>query len=502
MDLMTWRIVAAWVLCALACGVRAEEAMPLRVLLVSGSAEYDSDASLEELKKHLEEDYGARATLIKARGFHELDGLEALDDCDVALFFTRRLEIDGEALERIKNYCEAGRPIVAVRTASHGFQKWLDLDRLVLGGSYSGHAPPGLTTRAVVRPGAEGHPVLEGIGEIRSRATLYRTSPLAADAEVLLTGTTPGGSEPLAWTRLHRGGRVFYTSLGAREDFENASFRRLLANAVHWAAWREPRRKALLPVLPRPRPEGTMRLPLRTRVETFKGSGAWDEVVVDREVSIAGTAIIICDLWDHHWCKGAEERAGLLAAKMAPVIETARKRGIQVIHAPSETLGFYADSVQRRRMALAREAPLPEQRLIAETRLPIDDSDGGCDTEEKPWYPAWTRQDARISIGEPDGITDSGREVHNFAAAEGIDTLIFMGVHTNMCVLGRSFGMRQMTRWGYRCILVRDLTDSMYDPKDPPRVSHDRGTELVVEHIERYWGPSVSSEELVKSLFQ
>jgi nicotinamidase-related amidase len=501
MNVMWRTIVAAWVLCVpgLRSALAAGDA-PLNVLLVSGSAEYDSDASLESFKKHLEEDYGARATLIKARGFHDLDGLEALDGCDVALFFTRRLEIDGPPLERIKKYCEAGRPIVAVRTASHGFQRWLEFDGLVLGGSYSGHAPAGLTTRAAASPQAKGHPVLDGIGEIRSRATLYRTSPLAAGVEVLLTGTTPGGSEPVAWTRLHKGGRVVYTSLGAREDFENASFRRLLANAVHWAAGRKPERRPLPPVVRRARPEGAIRLPLRTRVEAFKGSGAWDEAVIDRDLSVAGTAIVICDLWDHHWCKGAEERAGRLAEKMAPVIEAARRRGIQVIHAPSETLGFYADSVQRRRMALAREAPLPEERRIADGPLPIDDSDGGCDTEEKPWYPAWTRQDARIAIGDLDGITDSGREVHNFAREEGIGTLILVGVHTNMCVLGRSFGIRQMTRWGYRCIIARDLTDSMYDPKDPPHVSHERGTELVVEHIEKHWGPSVSCEDLRQAL--
>jgi nicotinamidase-related amidase/type 1 glutamine amidotransferase len=477
-----------------------DDVAPLNVLLVSGSAEYDSDASLEALKKHLEERYGARPTLIKARGFGELDGLEALDACDVALFFTRRLEIDGPSLERIKKYCDAGRPIVAVRTASHGFQKWLEFDKVVLGGSYGNHAPAGFTTKAVARPEARAHPVLEGVGELRSRATLYKTSPLAGDVEVLLTGSTPEGSEPVAWTRLHRGGRVFYTSLGAQEDFENASFRRLLVNALHWAAGRKTEGKALSPVSRRARPEGTIRLPLRTRVETSTGGGATEQVVKESELPIAGTAIVICDLWDHHWCKGAEERAGRLAEKMAPVIDAARKRGIQIIHAPSETLGFYADSVQRRRMSLARESPLPGPREVAEGPLPIDDSDGGCDTAEKPWYPAWTRQDARIPIGELDGITDSGREVHNFAREEGIDTLILMGVHTNMCVLGRSFGIRQMTRWGYRCILVRDLTDSMYDPKDPPGVSHERGTELVVEHIERYWGPSVASEDFLRAL--
>jgi hypothetical protein len=55
-----------------------------------------------------------------------------------------------------------------------------------------------------------------------------------------------------------------------------------------------------------------------------------------------------------------------------------------------------------------------------------------------------------------------------------------MGVHTNMCVLGRPFGIRAMVKLGRKVVLVRDLTDAMYDPRQPPYVSHARGTELVI----------------------
>ena len=75
-----------------------------------------------------------------------------------------------------------------------------------------------------------------------------------------------------------------------------------------------------------------------------------------------------------------------------------------------------------------------------------------------------------------------------------------MGVHTNKCVLNRSFAIKQMTRWGVRCVLVRDLTDSMYDPQYRQSVSHDRGTDLVVEYIEKYWCPTTLSSELLEAL--
>ena len=64
-------------------------------------------------------------------------------------------------------------------------------------------------------------------------------------------------------------------------------------------------------------------------------------------------------------------------------------------------------------------------------------------------------------------------------------------------VLDHKLGIRQMVRLGMNVVLVRDLTDAMYDPRDEPYVSHRRGAELVIEHIERYWGPSIVSTDLV-----
>ena len=75
-----------------------------------------------------------------------------------------------------------------------------------------------------------------------------------------------------------------------------------------------------------------------------------------------------------------------------------------------------------------------------------------------------------------------------------------MGVHVNMCILNRSFGIRQMTRWGVPCILVRDLTDAMYNPKSKPYVSHAAGTQLVIEYIEKYWAPTTTSGDLMTAL--
>jgi type 1 glutamine amidotransferase/nicotinamidase-related amidase len=501
-DLFTRRAIAIAALIAALVGLSTPApAAPLKVCMVSGSEEYESDKTLPLFKSHLEERYQAACVVIAARGTDDLPGLEALDDCDVALFFTRRLTVPAAQLERVKRYFQSGKPIVAVRTASHGFQGWLELDHLILGGNYQGHCGPGLLTTRLA-PSAKGHSILEGVPEFRSRASLYKTSPLAADAEVLLTGASTNCPEtyPVAWTRTVNGGRVFYTSLGAQDDFENAAYRRLLANALFWAAGRTVERKEIPPPGRPAKAAGELALHLRSRVEAWKGSGRFEEVAIEARLPAAETAILICDLWDHHWCQGAEDRCEAIAEKMAPVVDAARARGVRVIHCPSETMDFYADRPQRLRMKLAPAVEPPPPLAISDPPLPIDDSDGGCDTPQKPWYMAWTRQSRHISIGEFDGISDNGAEVYSFLRQEGIKNLLVMGVHTNMCVLGRSFAIRQMTRWGLQCVLVRDLTDTMYDPQDAPRVSHDQGTALVVEHIEKYWCPTITSADLMKGL--
>lgn len=501
---------------------------PFKIVFISGSNEYFSDISLPEYKKYLEKNYeGIQITLLQGDGeynarneFTNIDGLGALEDCDLLLTFTRRMTLPPEQIGRIRKYVESGGPVVALRTASHGYQDWLEFDKEVLGGNYHGHypgspergghdapgdryvkgGPTGPTQRVTVNPDVKDHPVLDGVVDFSSRYSLYLTSPVADNALILLMGTIPTGeSDPVAWVRSYKGARIVYISIGGLQDWENSTFLRLVTNAVFWAANRKVPPKMTACFEQRPQPKGKIELSARTRVESEKGSDVWQEKVIAKELHVGETAIIICDVWDKHWCRGATERCEQLARKMSPVVNKAREKGIQIVHAPSSTMPFYADYPQRHRMMAAREAAKPEPLDIPDRPLPIDDSDGGCDTDDDS-YSAWTRQSVHIEIGEYDGISDDGNEIYNFFKDQGIKRVIMMGVHTNMCVLNRSFAIKQMRRWGFDCLLVRDLTDAMYDPKDAPYVSHDEGTELVVQHIEKYWCPTVLSKDLMKAL--
>jgi len=223
------------------------------------------------------------------------------------------------------------------------------------------------------------------------------------------------------------------------------------------------------------------------------------------------TALIVCDMWDNHWCKGAAKRVEELAGPMNKVITAARKRGVLIIHAPSTTVDFYKETPQRKR---AQSAPFAKTKLPLSTverwgtawcypdpkrepELPIDDTDMGCDCATKcEIVPPWTRQIRTIDIADEDAITDNGQETFNLLAERGIDHVIIMGVHLNMCVLGRPFAIRQLVAQGKNVLLVRDMTDTMYCSKMKPFVNHFEGTDLVVGHVEKHWCPTILSTDL------
>ena len=244
--------------------------------------------------------------------------------------------------------------------------------------------------------------------------------------------------------------------------------------------------------------EDTM-LTLHLRAQIEQQPGMWKTVETKRQITAPNAAIVICDMWDKHWCKSATNRCEEIAKRMEPVIAAARAKGVLIIHAPSECMKSYADTPQRKLAQSATRAEPPAARKIDEPPLPIDDSDGGChDVPQCKQGQAWTKENPNLHIAEGDAISDNGQEIYNLLRARNIRMLMVMGVHTNMCVLGRSFAIRQMTKWEIPCVLVRDLTDTMYNPRMRPMVPHEEGTKLVVEHIEKYWCQSISSKDLLK----
>lgn len=233
------------------------------------------------------------------------------------------------------------------------------------------------------------------------------------------------------------------------------------------------------------------------------------------------TAIIVCDVWDYHHCLNAVRRLSEFAPRLNELLAESRRRGATIIHAPSDCMDAYAQHPARRRAmetSVADRSPAKVSfwcsQLPAEANeaYPIDQSDGGEDddpAEHSEWAnklkqlgrnPAmpWKSQSDMIAIDpEKDFISDRGDEVWNVLESRGIKHVILTGVHVNMCVLGRPFGLRQMARSGKQVVLMRDLTDAMYNPKRWPYVDHYTGNDLVISHIEKFVCPTVTSDQIL-----
>ena len=257
---------------------------------------------------------------------------------------------------------------------------------------------------------------------------------------------------------------------------------------------------------------------LRTRTADDEGLS----IKHKKEMWVPGeTAFIVCDMWDSHHCLNATRRVGELGGPMNDFLHQVRDRGALVVHAPSSCMTFYEDHPAR-----ARTRKVPQASSFPEgisqwlnwidsdeekAGYPIDHSDGGEDDEpeaHKQWHDKlqgmgrdpkapWVRQTPAIDIDpERDYITDDGKENWSILEHHGIKNVALLGVHTNMCVLGRPFGLRQMARNGKNTVLVRDFTDTMYNPAMPPKVSHFRGTDLIIGHVEKYVCATVVSNQI------
>ncbi|MFO1496877.1 MAG: PVC-type heme-binding CxxCH protein [Verrucomicrobiota bacterium] len=252
-------------------------------------------------------------------------------------------------------------------------------------------------------------------------------------------------------------------------------------------------------------PAGPLELHARARQTMPGGSNQFQVVEKVLHWEPRRTAIIICDMWDQHWCRGATARVAEMAPRMNEVIREARRRGVLIIHAPSGTMDFYAQWPQRKRAQQAPKANPPADvsqwqalNKAKEPPLPIDDSDGGCDDEPScPQGGPWRRQIAALEIGAEDAISDNGEEVYNLLQESSRENVIIMGVHENMCVLGRPFSIRQMVTVGKNVVLMRDMTDTMYNSRRFPYVSHFVGTDLVAVHIEKYWCATIASTDIL-----
>ena len=248
----------------------------------------------------------------------------------------------------------------------------------------------------------------------------------------------------------------------------------------------------------------TLDLRFRKQVETAEASGRYHSITKPGQWQSDTTCIVVCDMWNDHYCRNAARRVAEMAPRMNEVIKAARKKGVLIIHCPSGCMNEYKDTPQRK---LAQQAPPVKTDPKLESWCYLDPSaeapmpvkvDQPCDDAGKlrDRVRFFNRQIDTLEIKEGDAITDSA-EAYFLMKQRGITNVIIMGVHVNMCVLGRPFGIRQMVQQGQNVALMRDMTDAMYNPSEEPFVNHFTGNDLIFEHIERHWCSTITSDQIL-----
>ena len=102
--------------------------------------------------------------------------------------------------------------------------------------------------------------------------------------------------------------------------------------------------------------ESTHPSPLHLKLRTQElsqdatGHNVWRTVITERIFRANETAILICDMWDRHWSRGATERVDAMAPRMNRVLQAARSKGVPIIHAPSDAIETYEGTPARQRM--------------------------------------------------------------------------------------------------------------------------------------------------------
>jgi type 1 glutamine amidotransferase len=255
------------------------------IVLISGDEEYRSEEAMTQLGKILAERHGFKCTVLFAidkdgtinpTRTDNIPGLEALRSADLMVISTRFRNLPDEQMKQIVDYTESGKPIVGLRTATHAFQlpesstyarySWQSkawdggFGRQVLGETWVSHHGNHAveSTRGVIAPGMQDHPILRGIkdGDIYGPTDVYTvTLPLPGDSQPLVLGQVLQGMDPkdkpvvgpkndpmmpIAWMKTYtpaagKTARVFTTTMGASQDFRSEGLRRLLVNACYWA---------------------------------------------------------------------------------------------------------------------------------------------------------------------------------------------------------------------------------------------------------------------------
>ena len=220
---------------------------------------------------------------------------------------------------------------------------------------------------------------------------------------------------------------------------------------------------------------------------------------IREEVDPAKVGMIAVDVWNHHWCKTATMRVDAFVPRINRALAAARSLGMTVMLCPSDVVDNYVGFPQRESVLALQIGSVP--KVMEVTCPPVPDAGGcACGRERCAGNYGWDGMHPALKMGEGDWMPDTQAEVYAICQQRGLTHLIYVGFHTQVCLLGKPMGLRAMKSAGLQCVLARDMTDAHpgYDPAR--KFTPDLNTEQVIEHFERHLAPTIHLQRELEQL--
>lgn len=202
--------------------------------------------------------------------------------------------------------------------------------------------------------------------------------------------------------------------------------------------------------------------------------------------------VVAIDVWNHHWCKTASARVGALVPRMNATLAGARKLGMQVFLCPTDAADKYVGTLPHERAAVWPRRKVPWGPEVSCPPVPGYGAGCMCGNSSCKGNYGWDGMHPDLVISDDDLMPNDAECLYSICQDNGITHLIVVGVHTQICVLGKPTGIRNMKRAGMECILARDLTDALtgYDPAN--KLIPDTSTANIVAHFEEHLAPTIN----------
>lgn len=223
---------------------------------------------------------------------------------------------------------------------------------------------------------------------------------------------------------------------------------------------------------------------------------------LDWTIPLSQSALVLVDVWDHHYLRDTEARANaIIADTLVPLLTACRAAGLPIIHAPSPPqakahpnwLKLVSDSEAAPKRDdwpppafRGKSGPYQSYRRPSEPREPeLAKLRAGLEIHPQ----------VQPRAGEP--VIATGEELHRYCKQQGILFLFFAGFNTNACILVRDYGTLAMSGRGYEVIVVRDATTGMESSETHATLSQTQGAILFLEMFGQY---SIASNEIIAGL--